>query len=266
MTYETVYVHSYNNAVVRTVVQHGSRLFIAADIARELHIRNIQTLVTGLGERRVRKVTIATITGRGRTVTVLTQAGARLASTRHGDDRLAHWITHLPEPVDTIIQPEVDTSRPPAPRECIYPGCHRTPKETKLWCSRHRYREVYQRPMDMPVGTRRPQGVVCSVPECGQKLHGRGLCNKHYHRLKTTGDPLVTLVAERTPCSIPGCPRVSNETGLCKYHREHPHEVVYRPAKVCSQCGDKHYAKGLCRPCYTSKWFRDHHQRVPIAA
>lgn len=29
----------------------------------------------------------------------------------------------------------------------------------------------------------------CTIPDCGQKAHGKGLCMKHYKRLRDYGDP-----------------------------------------------------------------------------
>ena len=31
---------------------------------------------------------------------------------------------------------------------------------------------------------------LCSIPDCNKKLHARGFCRNHYHRLRKHGDPL----------------------------------------------------------------------------
>lgn len=40
---------------------------------------------------------------------------------------------------------------------------------------------------------------VCSVAECGGKVHGHGWCQKHYTRWRTTGDPITV----KRPLGLP---------------------------------------------------------------
>lgn len=52
----------------------------------------------------------------------------------------------------------------------------------------------------------------CSMPECDQPPAGRGLCNTHYHRLRTHGDPGAEVISRdplvrfwRKVAKGPGC-------------------------------------------------------------
>lgn len=62
---------------------------------------------------------------------------------------------------------------------------------------------------------------ICSVDGCEKTTVGRGLCDKHYRRMRAYGDPLIT---SRNPpgmfdkCIIEGCPDRPISKGLCNKH------------------------------------------------
>ena len=59
---------------------------------------------------------------------------------------------------------------------------------------------------------------VCSVADCGKPAHARGLCNKHYIRLRNHGDPAVLIKDPDRICSIPGCGKPHCARGWCSMH------------------------------------------------
>lgn len=83
----------------------------------------------------------------------------------------------------------------------------------------------------------------CSVEGCEAKYYGKGLCRKHWARKRrhgTTDDPpkrvtpperMAAALASRVP-SVITCP--------------HPDR--------------KHFGKGMCKPCYMTKWIKDNPQ------
>lgn len=56
----------------------------------------------------------------------------------------------------------------------------------------------------------------CSVSGCGTSYYAKGLCKKHYQRIRlsgTTDDPYQVM-----QCSAPGCERTAKSKGLCTKH------------------------------------------------
>lgn len=56
---------------------------------------------------------------------------------------------------------------------------------------------------------------ICSLPDCGNPFLARGLCSKHYWRLKRHGDvgpPTIRV------CSVEGCGGKHVAIGLCSLH------------------------------------------------
>lgn len=44
---------------------------------------------------------------------------------------------------------------------------------------------------------------ICSIENCGKPVHGRGLCDKHYQRLRLIGDPLKLRINRGGPTLTP---------------------------------------------------------------
>src|SRR5687767_7623433 len=64
---------------------------------------------------------------------------------------------------------------------------------------------------------------VCSVDGCSTKHYGKGLCLKHYTRLKRRGttDEYVRPIKPRPVCSVENCDRIVGPKaarGLCASH------------------------------------------------
>lgn len=58
---------------------------------------------------------------------------------------------------------------------------------------------------------------TCTVDDCDNPVYAKGLCNKHYLRLRRNGDPIVKSLRP-TICSIPDCGRKIAGKGLCDKH------------------------------------------------
>lgn len=66
---------------------------------------------------------------------------------------------------------------------------------------------------------------TCSIEDCESKHYGKGLCQKHYWRLRTYGTTALPKREPRpkpqpTPCSVAGCRRDHSARGWCKMHYE----------------------------------------------
>lgn len=64
---------------------------------------------------------------------------------------------------------------------------------------------------------------VCSVDGCDGVCKARGLCSKHYQRLRNHGSPTAEVQfksppGQRPPCSVAGCARTSVARGWCYLH------------------------------------------------
>lgn len=63
--------------------------------------------------------------------------------------------------------------------------------------------------------------AICSVDGCEKKVNTKGLCNKHFQRMKRTGttDPgPLSLDHGVRICSVPDCGRKRRANGLCPKH------------------------------------------------
>lgn len=71
----------------------------------------------------------------------------------------------------------------------------------------------------MPRGYRIPSGTLCSVEDCNGPHYGRSLCNKHYQKWRTYGDPTYSIpLAKDAPCLIEGCDDLQIGRGWCARH------------------------------------------------
>lgn len=65
---------------------------------------------------------------------------------------------------------------------------------------------------------------VCTVAGCSAFVRGRGFCNKHYHRWRKYGDPLIVFGTGGRPagstrlCSVENCGQPHAGHGFCNKH------------------------------------------------
>lgn len=61
---------------------------------------------------------------------------------------------------------------------------------------------------------------VCKVDGCENKPHAKQLCNNHYYRYKSNGDPLVTRRNRdhEDLCTVDSCTNKYRTMGLCQTH------------------------------------------------
>lgn len=103
----------------------------------------------------------------------------------------------------------------------------------------------------------------CSIQGCAGITYARGLCEKHYRRLRRNGDPLKLFrSSEPRPCSVAGCGKVAESRGLCHGHylrwlrrgdidEEVPLARRKQPGQcVVEGCGRPPKARGLCKGHY----------------
>lgn len=105
---------------------------------------------------------------------------------------------------------------------------------------------------------------TCSEDGCDGKHVARGLCSKHYQRLRSGSDfvPRPKADPERT-CSVEGCPSYGHLKGMCMkhYHRMRRHgttdDSVPKAAAECSVdgCTDFVRARGWCA-LHLGRWYR----------
>lgn len=62
-----------------------------------------------------------------------------------------------------------------------------------------------------------PQGI-CSVDCCERDQIARGLCSKHYGRLRKKGDPTWVRTEVPATCAVDGCERPHHARGFCNSH------------------------------------------------
>lgn len=87
--------------------------------------------------------------------------------------------------------------------------------------------------------------ATCEVEGCEGPVAGRGLCRKHYMRLRRKGSTGDERKNARGVCSIEGCNQPHTALGLCRRHwwerQGNPQRVkVYREGKEprdCIGCG-----------------------------
>lgn len=95
------------------------------------------------------------------------------------------------------------------PPICTVDTCARTQTRRSVWCTMH-YRRWLR--TGTPLGVAgRPPNPLCS--ECEEASVTRGLCNKHYKRMRKKNGELPTA-----PCSILGCERPARGRSWCVMH------------------------------------------------
>lgn len=61
--------------------------------------------------------------------------------------------------------------------------------------------------------------MICSVEGCENKVQAKGMCSKHYARVRRNGttDTVYRQTGLR-PCKIEGCENLAHASGLCLMH------------------------------------------------
>ena len=101
----------------------------------------------------------------------------------------------------------------------------------------------------------------CSVVDCENKTCAKGLCKKHYYRLKKTGKletkrDVTTFVYRKDveKCNFPGCENKTKAAGLCSNHYKQklrygkPGSTVGKTGGRCSisECDRPVHSKNMC--------------------
>jgi hypothetical protein len=63
-----------------------------------------------------------------------------------------------------------------------------------------------------------PRPTLCSVEDCEQRATAKGLCPKHYARLRRHGDVHVSRWEHPAECSVQDCQQPTHAKGLCNRH------------------------------------------------
>lgn len=124
------------------------------------------------------------------------------------------WRKHG-DPAITLA-PVAPPRRPKRERtqECVVAGCETFPRYSD-YCQMH-YQRV--RKHGDPLKGERRKRLLCTVGDCGAKVHGHGMCFKHYNRHRNSGS--TDLTAKRTEvCTADACNEPTNKRGwFCEAH------------------------------------------------
>lgn len=89
---------------------------------------------------------------------------------------------------------------------------------------------------------------MCNVKECTNILYSKGLCKRHYDKLRRNGDPLFERITFKgKPCSIGGCNKPIFNNKMCAMHN-----------KRYQRHGDPNYINPKCNRDgkYLKKYFK----------
>lgn len=101
----------------------------------------------------------------------------------------------------------------------------------------------------------------CSVEGCPSAVTARGLCHKHYMRLRSKGSTDDARKNAAQPCVMDGCPRNAAAYGYCHNHKfQSPQYVARKEAKrsqqragrKCLHCAEALPAEKNMRAIYCS--------------
>src|SRR3954462_11080674 len=84
--------------------------------------------------------------------------------------------------------------------------------------------------------------TTCSADGCEHNMAARGLCSTHYSRWRLRGDQSIVLKRGASP----------ERMAIVRQGRD------VTPITGCQHTDRKHFGKGLCAPCYTKKWIKEH--------
>lgn len=100
--------------------------------------------------------------------------------------------------------------------------------------------------------------MKCKIEGCDNRLLCKGLCNKHYQRLQTHGDPLKVVEKIRPICSITGCGKPNFNRSYCSTHharfRRHGDPLHVNPK--CNRDGNAKTRSAV----RVKKWKKDNWQ------
>jgi hypothetical protein len=99
---------------------------------------------------------------------------------------------------------------------------------------------------------------TCIIPDCSNKHMAKGVCNKHYYKLRRYGIPGIKY--DKKECIVENCTNPVNAKNLCSKHYSRnkvygdPNIVRFpwREDRSCSipNCLEEHEAKGFCKKHY----------------
>lgn len=159
----------------------------------------------------------------------------------HGARGLCH--THYAAWRRNGQKEQVREARARQPRICKECGGAIPPDRNvkSLFCSAPcKRRDQYKREKATPPPRRnRP----CSVEECGSAAYSKGLCQKHYMRLRDKGSLDDVRKNAKGLCTLPDCDRPHEANGLCRLHhdremrrRRQEERLASRAHRTCLTC------------------------------
>jgi hypothetical protein len=96
---------------------------------------------------------------------------------------------------------------------------------------------------------------ICSAPNCGSPVLAKGLCRKHYNRVRRTGELEPPRKNAAKLCAREGCGRLATVHGLCQNHKVRPPRVVAQ--RACAHCGVDFKPEKASRAIYCSRACKD---------
>lgn len=107
----------------------------------------------------------------------------------------------------------------------------------------------------------------CSVDGCDEFVVGRGLCNKHYYRLKRTGKletkrdvESFVYKSEIDKCTFDGCNNKVKAAGLCSNH--YKQKLKYgKPGSTLGKTGGECSIEGCDKPVHSKGMCLVHYQK-----
>jgi len=119
---------------------------------------------------------------------------------------------------------------------CSIDECPKPGTASRGWCWTH-----YGRFRRWGDPNRLFEQKACSVDECAQDSRAGGMCDMHYRRWLTYGDPSVRLLHDNSgTCSHEGCGEQAARLGLCGPH--YWRQYLQRP-----EAAQKHHGRGHAR-------------------
>lgn len=96
---------------------------------------------------------------------------------------------------------------------------------------------------------------ICSVEDCNEKVHAKGMCNRHYRQMLKHGKILEDKPKYEN-CSIEGCNEKHFAKGYCERHYRQVSKhgkitntnppIKYDSVCTVEGCNEKHCGKGYC--------------------